>query len=144
MKLTLKSHYVLRSILDLALYSNEENPVKLYDISERQNISLFYLEQLFRRLRIAGLVKSVRGPGGGYILGKSPKEISIKEILESVGENLLPGIEKKLADDEKLLTKEYKITKTFFQKLDYLNKDYFQKTLLSHLLEPIQSHRINP
>ena len=68
MRLTSKGRYAVTAMLDVALHSNQ-GPVPLADISERQGISLSYLEQLFSRLRKAGLVASVRGPGGGYRLG---------------------------------------------------------------------------
>ena len=67
MKLTSKGRYAVTAILDIALHAGTD-PVCLADISERQNISLSYLEQLFAKLRRGGLVKSVRGPGGGYRL----------------------------------------------------------------------------
>ena len=69
MRLTSKGRYAVTAMLDVALHS-QDGPVPLADISERQGISLSYLEQLFSRLRNNGLVASVRGPGGGYLLGK--------------------------------------------------------------------------
>ena len=67
MRLTTRGRYAVTAMLDLALHS-QSRPVSLAEISERQTISLSYLEQLFSRLRKAGLVDSVRGPGGGYLL----------------------------------------------------------------------------
>jgi len=69
MRLTTKGRFAVTAILDLAL-NESEKPVTLADISERQSISLSYLEQLFSRMRREGIVKSVRGPGGGYYLAK--------------------------------------------------------------------------
>ena len=66
MKLTTKGRFAVTAMLDLALNENQ-SPVKLAQISERQSISLSYLEQLFSKMRKQGLVKSVRGPGGGYL-----------------------------------------------------------------------------
>ncbi|OOF56930.1 Fe-S cluster assembly transcriptional regulator IscR [Rodentibacter myodis] len=87
MKLTSKGRYAVTAILDVAL--NESNgPVSLADISERQNISLSYLEQLFAKLRKDGLVKSVRGPGGGYQLGLPSGQISVGMIISAVNENI--------------------------------------------------------
>ena len=85
MKLTSKGRYAVTAILDIALNSNS-GPVSLADISERQSISLSYLEQLFAKLRRDGLVKSVRGPGGGYRLGLPPSEISVAMIISAVNE----------------------------------------------------------
>src|SRR5690606_32423753 len=86
MRLTSKGRYAVRAMLDLTVHSNG-NPVRLQEISRRQAISLHYLEQLFRKLRTGSVVKSVRGPGGGYVLSRSMDEISIRDILGSVGEN---------------------------------------------------------
>ena len=85
MRLTTKGRYAVTSILDLALRQNQ-GPVPLAGISSRQDISLSYLEQLFAQLRRRGLVKSVRGPGGGYHLGKDPTAISVAEVIEAVNE----------------------------------------------------------
>jgi len=87
MKLTSKGRYAVTAILDIALFGTER-PVTLSDISERQNISLSYLEQLFARLRRHGLVKSVRGPGGGYRLGHAASEISIGMVISAVNEKI--------------------------------------------------------
>ena len=76
MKLTSKGRYAVTAMLDVALHS-QVGPVSLSDISERQEISLSYLEQLFARLRKHGLVRSIRGPGGGYLLGKEAITISV-------------------------------------------------------------------
>ncbi len=80
MRLTTKSRYGTRLILDLALFG-KEGPVRLSETAERQRISQKYLEKLIRMLRAAGLVESVRGPYGGYRLAKSPAEISVGEIV---------------------------------------------------------------
>ena len=74
-------------MLDVALHSHE-GPVPLADISERQGISLSYLEQLFSRLRKNDLVSSVRGPGGGYLLGKASDTISVGEVITAVDESV--------------------------------------------------------
>jgi Rrf2 family protein len=76
-------------MIDLA-YHSMEHPVSLATIAVRQDISQHYLEQLFVRLRRAGLVRSVRGPGGGYFLAKEPKEISVRDIFLAVDEPLSP------------------------------------------------------
>lgn len=87
MKLTTKGRFAVTAMLDLAL--NEKNmPIKLSEISKRQSISLSYLEQLFGKLRKQGLVKSVRGPGGGYFIAKDHNAISVKHIISSVDEEI--------------------------------------------------------
>lgn len=88
MNFTTKSRYAVNALADLEYLSNYENPVTLKDIAARQGIDLTYLEQLFRKLRIAGIVKSVRGRNGGYVYASHPKNISIKNIMDAVEENL--------------------------------------------------------
>jgi Rrf2 family iron-sulfur cluster assembly transcriptional regulator len=85
MRLTTKGRYAVTSILDLAL-NQDKGPIPLAGISSRQDISLSYLEQLFAQLRRRGLVQSVRGPGGGYHLGKDAAAISVAEVIEAVNE----------------------------------------------------------
>ncbi|MBP7881496.1 MAG: Fe-S cluster assembly transcriptional regulator IscR [Candidatus Methylopumilus sp.] len=85
MRLTTKGRFAVTAMLDLAI-DESGKPVTLAGISERQSISLSYLEQLFSRLRRSGLVKSVRGPGGGYRIAKSLSEISVSEIISAVDE----------------------------------------------------------
>ncbi|EZI30700.1 Fe-S cluster assembly transcriptional regulator IscR [Pantoea agglomerans] len=87
MRLTSKGRYAVTAMLDVALHSHE-GPVPLADISERQGISLSYLEQLFSRLRKNELVSSVRGPGGGYLLGKASNIISVGEVITAVDESV--------------------------------------------------------
>ena len=79
MRLTTKGRFAVTAMLDLALYGHE-NPVSLNAISGRQNISQSYLEQLFGKLRRAGLVESVRGPGGGYLLSRQPDGITLIKL----------------------------------------------------------------
>lgn len=87
MKLTTKGRYAVTAMLDLALHYGE-GPITLADIAQRQGISLSYLEQLFSRLRKRSLVSSVRGPGGGYSLGKEAREIYVGEVISAVDENV--------------------------------------------------------
>lgn len=87
MRLTSKGRYAVTAMLDVALHS-QDGPVPLAEISERQGISLSYLEQLFSRLRKAGLVASVRGPGGGYRLGEDADKIAIGTVIAAVDESV--------------------------------------------------------
>lgn len=87
MRLTTKGRYAVTAMLDLSIHSSQ-GPVNLAEISQRQAISLSYLEQLFSKLRQRELVSSVRGPGGGYRLARSDKEIHVAEIIDAVSESL--------------------------------------------------------
>jgi Rrf2 family transcriptional regulator, iron-sulfur cluster assembly transcription factor len=87
MKLTTKSKFAVTAILDIAIHG-DNSIVSLNDISNRHNISISYLEQLFMRLRRAGLVKSQKGPGGGYSLAKPATEINISQVILCVEDNL--------------------------------------------------------
>ena len=87
MKLTSKGRYAVTAMLDLALHA-DEGPVTLAGISERQGISLSYLEQLFTRLRKQGLVASTRGPGGGYTLSRSAHDIAVADVVTAVDESV--------------------------------------------------------
>ena len=85
MKLTTKGRYAVTAMLDLAIHASDK-PISLADISERQVISLSYLEQLFSKLRRQGLVQSVRGPGGGYCLSRGAESIYVAQVIEAVNE----------------------------------------------------------
>ena len=87
MRLTTKGRYAVTAMLDLVINS-DSGPISLADISKRQEISLSYLEQLFSKLRKQGLVSSVRGPGGGYKLGREASGIYIAEIVDAVNESI--------------------------------------------------------
>ena len=87
MKLTTRGRYAVTAMLDLAIHS-DDGPVALAEISERQQISLSYLELLFANLRKRGLVKSTRGPGGGYCLVASVGDVAIADIIEAVNETV--------------------------------------------------------
>lgn len=86
MRLTTKGRYAVTAVLDLAFHE-EGGPVSLAAISERQHISLSYLEQLFARLRRNGVVKSTRGPGGGYTLNHDASDISVSDVILAVDES---------------------------------------------------------
>ena len=87
MRLTTKGRYAVTAMLDLALHHGE-GPITLADIAQRQGISLSYLEQLFSRLRKRSLVSSVRGPGGGYTLGRDAGNIFVAQVISAVDENV--------------------------------------------------------
>jgi Rrf2 family iron-sulfur cluster assembly transcriptional regulator len=85
MRLTTKGRFAVTAMIDLAM-NDSQGPVTLAEISERQRISLSYLEQLFGKLRRRALVSSVRGPGGGYTLARKAEELSVADIIRAVDE----------------------------------------------------------
>jgi Rrf2 family iron-sulfur cluster assembly transcriptional regulator len=88
MRLSTKGRYAVMAMVDLATQSGQQKPIALADIAERQEISLSYLEQLFGKLRKGGMVRSVRGPGGGYLLARSAADTRILDIVKSVDEQI--------------------------------------------------------
>ena len=110
MRLSTKGRYAVMAMTDLALNAQAGRPISLSEISERQQISLSYLEQLFARLRKAGLVRSARGPGGGYCLARPSSGLFVSEIVLAVDEPIKAtrcemtsnklGANRKLAKDQ--------------------------------------------
>jgi len=106
MRLTTKGRFAVTAMIDLAM-RNGEGPVTLADISDRQKISLSYLEQLFGKLRRQGLVSSVRGPGGGYNLARPTQEVSVADIIVAVDEPIDAtqcGGKENCKDEQKCIT----------------------------------------
>ncbi|MBU6141170.1 MAG: Rrf2 family transcriptional regulator [Proteobacteria bacterium] len=87
MILTTKARYAVMAVIEIAEEKGSQ-PVSLQAISEKQKISLSYLEQIFARLKKAGIVDSVKGPGGGYTLGKKREEITVADIIRAMGEHV--------------------------------------------------------
>jgi Rrf2 family iron-sulfur cluster assembly transcriptional regulator len=136
MRLTTKGRFAVTAMLDLAMRGGN-GPVTLADISERQKISLSYLEQLFGRLRRYGLVSSVRGPGGGYRLAKAAPQISVADIILAVDEPIdatgCHGMQN-CKDDEKCLTHDL---------WESLNKVIFDHLHSVHLAQLIAGQSTN-
>lgn len=112
----------MTAMLDLAMH-HDQGPVTLATISEEQGISLAYLEQLFARLRRAGLVDGVRGPGGGYCLSRQPGTISIADVITAIGEGIDTTLcqgEENCQEGERCLTHELwdKLGKEIFNFMD--------------------------
>jgi Rrf2 family iron-sulfur cluster assembly transcriptional regulator len=89
MRLSTKARYAVRAMVSLNLHG-DGSPTSIKDIAAREDISLNYLEQLFVKLRRGNIVRSVRGPGGGYVLSRPAAEIRVDEIIDSVEETLVP------------------------------------------------------
>ncbi|MBI5918231.1 MAG: Fe-S cluster assembly transcription factor [Nitrosomonadales bacterium] len=133
MRLTTKGRFAVTAMVDLAMRGGQA-PVTLAGISERQHISLSYLEQLFGKLRRANIVESVRGPGGGYCLARPAKEIFVSEIIVAVDESLdstqCSG-EGDCLDGKPCLTHElwYGLNKTIHE---YLSRVHLQQLVDKH------------
>lgn len=108
MRLTTKGRFAVTAMIDVALHG-AKGPVTLAAISDRQKISLSYLEQLFGKLRRHGLVDSVRGPGGGYTLGRAPETVAVADIILAVDEPIDAtqcGGRENCMDDRRCMTHE--------------------------------------
>ena len=134
MKLTTKGRYAVMAMADLALFRNK-GPTSLTDISLRQNISLAYLEQIFIKLKNSNLVKSVRGAKGGYILGISPEEIKISNIISAVDEEV-KMLNCKKESKKGCNNKSTKcITHNLWDQLDQHINNFFEKVKLNDLVK---------
>ena len=131
MRLTTKGRFAVTAMIDLALH-HDKGPVTLAGISERQKISLSYLEQLFGKLRRRELVDSVRGPGGGYRVAKPLADISVAQIIQAVDEPMdatqCGGLEN-CKDDHRCMTHE------LWTNLNRRIQDYLNTVTLASLVE---------
>ncbi|MDO9169150.1 MAG: Fe-S cluster assembly transcriptional regulator IscR [Methylobacter sp.] len=134
MRLTTKGRYAVTAMLDLAFHS-QIKPVTLTDIATRQTISLSYLEQLFARLRRAGMVKGVRGPGGGYKLCRKTSDINIAEIITAVDESLDST---KCGGEANCQKEQACLTHDLWVGLSEQIRDYLEEISLADLLEKNQ------
>jgi transcriptional regulator, BadM/Rrf2 family len=137
-RLTTKGRYAVTAMLDLAFHS-QIKPVTLTDIAARQTISLSYLEQLFARLRRAGMVKGVRGPGGGYKLCRKTSDINIADIIAAVNEPLDStkcGGEANCQKDQACLTHD------LWMGLSEQIRDYLKGISLADLLEKTRFRKL--
>lgn len=131
MKLTTKGRFAVTAMIDLAM-QHSSDPVTLAEISQRQKISLSYLEQLFAKLRRRALVDSVRGPGGGYRLAKDMGQVSVAEIIVAVDEPIdstLCGGKENCHEDRKCITHD------LWAKLNGHIFDYLSAVTLKQLVD---------
>lgn len=136
MKLSTKSRYGLRALFDMAYHSGTL-PTQIKDISRRQNISPRYLEQIFQDLKRAGLLKSRRGPQGGYSLAKKPEEITVKAIvLAAEGEvNLVDCLKETKANKQKCEMDNQCVTQKVWSEATRRLHEYFDSVTLQDLCE---------
>ncbi len=137
MKVTSKGRYALRAIIDIVVHG-KGNPITLLSISNRQNISVHYLEQLFRRLKANDIVRAVRGPGGGYVLAHPMDEITIRDTLLAVRENINIDVDINGSESRSTDTEEFNILKDYFNSLSQTINDYFTTTSVGDLVRKHQ------
>ena len=131
MRLTTKGRFAVTAMIDLAM-QHETEPVTLAEISQRQKISLSYLEQLFAKLRRRALVDSMRGPGGGYSLAKDMAQVSVADIILAVDEPIDAtqcGGKENCQDDKKCITHD------LWAKLNEHILDYLGSVTLRQLVD---------
>lgn len=136
MKITTRSSYTVRALLDLAQNSVEGRPVRLSDISKREGISHAYLEQLFNRLKKVEVVRGRKGPGGGYVLAKDPRNILMGEVINAVeGEEKLFLCTEEHNDGESCQRYPGCATHLLWEKLSASFQDYLNSISLADLLQ---------
>ena len=133
MRITTRGRYALRASLALAKMGKSGEMVSINSLSEVEDISPIFLEQIFFHLKKAGLVNSVRGPGGGFNLAHPPEKMTVREILVAAGETLSPGFCDKQKDScsRRSCCKSHKV----WNKLNDVIDDFLQSVTLANLLE---------
>jgi Rrf2 family iron-sulfur cluster assembly transcriptional regulator len=140
MKLTTKGRFAVTALLDIAIYSKNA-PVSLQHISERQSISLSYLEQLFVKLRQHGMVKSFKGPGGGYILDKKLEELCVSSIIKAVDDDMDA---RNCAGQRNCHNNKQCLTHNLWENLTNHIYSYLDKITLKDLIKPnLEQNTIN-
>lgn len=135
MKLSTKSRYGLRALFDMAYHSGT-HPAQIKDISRRQAISPRYLEQIFQDLKKAGLLRSRRGPQGGYFLAKQPHEISVRSIINAAeGEMALVDCTKEDKGKKQCDFDNHCVTQTVWAEATRRLNNYFESVTLKDLCE---------
>ena len=141
MKLSTKGRYGLRAIIDLARYSETE-PVSISSIAARQEISERYLEQLVALMKKAGLVKSIRGASGGYVLARPAAEISVGDVLRALEGSLEPVKCPAFSHEEECMAAGGCVTKYVWQKINDSINQTVEEIHLDELVE--ESGELNP
>jgi len=141
MNITTRGRYALRASLALAKLGTCGEPVSINNLSEEENISSIFLEQIFYKLRKAGIVTSIRGPGGGFCFAKSLNELTVKQILEAAGENLeITFCDKTGESCDKI---GQCLCHYIWLDVNQLVKNYFNNISLSSILEKYKNVIVN-
>lgn len=143
MKITTKGRYGLRALIDLAQYSEIE-PVSISSIASRQGISERYLEQLMTMLKKAGLIKSIRGAGGGYVLAKELSEISVGDVLRALEGNLEPVECNAFSQEDTCAAAGGCVTKYVWQRINESINKTVDEISLEQLVKESKSVNVNP
>ena len=125
MRMSTKGRFAVNALIDLALRESA-GPVALASISQRQQISLSYLEQMFSRLRRDGMVESTRGPGGGYTLGRSAEQVSVADVVRAVDEPMDDG-----GDEDRSLG----MSKALWERLNAVMLEHMSTISLASLVQ---------
>ncbi|MEE1314159.1 MAG: Rrf2 family transcriptional regulator [Faecalimonas sp.] len=143
MKISTKGRYGLRALIDLAQYSEIE-PVSISSIATRQAISERYLEQLMTLLKKAGLVKSIRGAGGGYVLAKDSSEISVGDVLRALEGSLEPVDCAAFKEEDSCAAADLCVTKYVWQRINESINRTVDEISLKQLVEEGRSKQASP
>jgi Rrf2 family iron-sulfur cluster assembly transcriptional regulator len=135
MRITTKGRYALRAVISLAM-ARDEKPISINTLAGNEKVSSEFLEQIFFKLKKAGLIRSVRGPGGGFILNKKASEITVKNILDAVGETsgLSPcTLQRKILCTRTEVCPAHEIWTGLYQQIgDYLDGVTLEKILVKN------------
>lgn len=133
MRITTRGRYAMRATLALAKMATNGEPISINQLSETENISSVFLEQIFFKLRKAGLVSSVRGPGGGFCFAKPLDQITVKQILDASGEDLnITFCDKKIENCDRI---GECMCHHIWENLNDVVNDYFDKITLSSIIK---------
>lgn len=142
MKLSTKGHYGVKAMFDLAMHHGE-GPIPLKSVAVRQDLSEHYLEQLIAVLRKSGLVKSIRGAQGGYVLAKEPGEIRVGDIIRVLEGPIAPVDCVNLDDPEKCSRSDYCITRSVWEKVKQSIEDVLDSITLEDMCKDAEKARMS-
>ena len=138
MKLTAKGRYAVTALVDIAIHGKEK-PVTVSELSSRQSISQTYLEQLTGILRAKGILASVKGPGGGYVLKREPEDITVAEIIAAVNE---PVDSTRCGGKNNCQQGKICLTHTLWEELNTTIQNFLQKKTVGELAQAEQIRQV--